>query len=333
MATPPMSNLPPLLLGFATGVGMLQLQAALPRWPLGIVVVALCALVGAARATPRQPRACAIPGRLLLTGAAALALGFGWAGWRAAERMADALPPDWEGVDVVVVGVVDDLPQASDRGVRFTLAVESTPTPDAVVPRRLGLAWYAQRPKGESPEPVPDVAAGERWRLTVRLKRPHGSANPHGFDVEAWLLESNLRATGYVRRDAANQRIDAFAGRPADVVQRARAAVRDRIRAALPESPVAGVLVALVIGDQRSISEAQWQVFNRTGVTHLVSISGLHVTVFAALAGALAHALVRRSVALTTFVPHGAWRRPSASSRRSHTSCSPARRCRRSVRC
>ena len=303
MATPPMSNLPLLLLGFATGVGVLQLQAALPRWPVGIMAAALFALVVATRAARSLPRACAIPGRLLLTAAAALLLGFGWAGWRATERMADALPPQWEGVDVVVVGVVDDLPQASDRGVRFTLAVESTSTPDAVVPRRLGIAWYAQWQKGGSPDPVPDVAAGERWRVTVRLKRPHGSANPHGFDVEAWLLENNLRATGYVRRDPTNGRLDAFAGRPADFVQRARAAVRDRIRAALPDSPAAGVLVALAIGDQRSISEAQWQVFNRTGITHLVSISGLHVTVFAALAGALAQALARRSVALTTRIP------------------------------
>jgi competence protein ComEC len=46
-------------------------------------------------------------------------------------------------------------------------------------------------------------------------------------------------------------------------------------------------------------TEAQWRVFNRTGVTHLVSISGLHVTVFALLAGALAFALARRSVRLT----------------------------------
>ena len=226
MATPPMSNLPLLLLGFATGVGVLQLQAALPRWPFGIMAAALFALVVATRAARRSaarlrdPRPAAADRR---RGALArLRLG----GWRATERMADALPPQWEGVDVVVVGVVDDLPQASDRGVRFTLAVESTSTPDAVVPRRLGLAWYAQWQKGGSPDPVPDVAAGERWRLTVRLKRPHGNANPHGFDVEAWLLENNLRATGYVRRDPtqrAPRRLRGPTGRLRPARPRARA--------------------------------------------------------------------------------------------------------------
>ena len=62
----------------------------------------------------------------------------------------------------------------------------------------------------------PAIAAGERWQLVVRLKRPHGTVNPHGFDVEAWLLENGIRATGYVRADERNRRLDAFAGRAAD---------------------------------------------------------------------------------------------------------------------
>ena len=79
---------------------------------------------------------------------------------------------------------------------------------------------------------MPDIAAGERWRLIVRLKRPHGTVNPHGFDVEAWLLESGLRATGYVR-STTGTRLDPFAGRGSDYVQRARERVRARILAAL----------------------------------------------------------------------------------------------------
>ncbi len=150
---------------------------------------------------------------------------------------------------------------------------------------------------------MPERAAGERWRLDVRLKRPHGTVNPHGFDVEAWLLENGLRATGYVRDDVRNARIDAFAGRPGDYVERARTAVRDRIVAALGDAPYAGVVVALAIGEERAIPDAQWRVFSRTGITHLISISGLHVTVFAALAGGLGFALARRSVRLTSRLP------------------------------
>src|SRR5262249_42002931 len=144
---------------------------------------------------------------------------------------------------------------------------------------------------------------GERWHLTVRLKRPHGTINPHGFDLEAWLLENELGATGYVRAEGANAMLDAFAARPTDYVQRLRESIRDRILRVLERRPYAGVIAALAIGDERAIPAEQWRVFNRTGIGHLISISGLHVTFFATLIGALVFWLWRRGHALTLALP------------------------------
>jgi competence protein ComEC len=138
-----------------------------------------------------------------------------------------------------------------------------------------------------TPQPAPEVLPGERWHLTVRLQRPHGNANPGGFDYEAWLLEQGVRATGYVRQDARNGRLDGFVAGPGAVVGRARAFLRERIGRALDGKEYAAVIVALVIGDQRGIDQSDWQVFNRTGIGHLISISGLHITMIAGL-GALA---------------------------------------------
>ena len=135
---------------------------------------------------------------------AAVLAGFGYAAWRAEMRMADALPPEWEGADITVLGVVDDLPRVSDRGYRFALRVDEVETPHAQVPRRLSLAWHARTVDGATTVDVPALHAGERWRLEVRLRRPHGTVNRGGFDLEAWLLERNLRATGYVRPDGGN---------------------------------------------------------------------------------------------------------------------------------
>jgi competence protein ComEC len=64
-----------------------------------------------------------------------------------------------------------------------------------------------------------------------------------------------------------------------------RATIRERIMHTLGDAPYAGVISALVIGDQRGIPHEQWRAFTRTGVNHLLSISGLHVTMIAALAG------------------------------------------------
>ena len=66
--------------------------------------------------------------------------------------------------------------------------------------------------------------------------------------------------------------IDAFAFRWMDRVDRLREAIRNRILAVLYGQPYAGVLVALTIGDQRSVPQDQWALYNRTGVSHLLSI-------------------------------------------------------------
>ena len=107
--------------------------------------------------------------------------------------------------------------------------------------------------------------------LVVRLQRPHGNANPYGFDYEAWLLEQGVRATGYVRpAGARNRRLDAFVPRASHVVERSRAALRRHILHQLEGKRYAGVIVALVIGDQRSIPQSDWDVFNRMRTWSLV---------------------------------------------------------------
>jgi competence protein ComEC len=78
------------------------------------------------------------------------------------------------------------------------------------------------------------------------------------------------------------------------VIDTARGWLRDRVYQALPDAPYAGVIAALVMGDQRGISQADWNVFNRTGIGHLMAISGLHITMLAALCGGLASWLWRR---------------------------------------
>lgn len=297
------------LIAFACGVAWLQTCAALPAHPAWIAGAGASGLALAIIARARIPGSAA----LLLAIVAAGGAGFGYAAWRAETRLEQELPPAWEGEDIDIVGVVADLPAVSAQGTRFAFAVERVRTPRAVVPSTLSLAWFvpqrssqrdaAARGPADADDEVPAIHAGERWYLTVRLKRPHGTVNPGGFDLEAWLLQQGIRATGYVHPEGTNARRDYFAGRPGDYVQRARELIRTRILAALPDARYAGVIVALAIGDQRAIPEAQWTVFNRTGISHLVSISGLHVTVFAAFAGGIAYALARRSTRLTARMP------------------------------
>ena len=228
---------------------------------------------------------------------AAFAAGFSWAAWRAEWRLADSLPMTAEARDVRVTGVIDGLPQRLEGAWRFVLAVESA---DTHVPARIQLGWYAFRGRGDVPA---ELRPGERHELIVRLKRPHGFSNPGGFDYEAWLLERGIRATGYVREDERNRRVDDFVPGFMNAVHRARDELRRRFDATLGERPYAGILTALAIGDQRAITQTQWEVFRRTAVGHLVAISGLHVSLVALAVGGLAGWLWRRVPRLVLRVP------------------------------
>jgi len=271
------------LLAFAAGVLLLQLQPALPA--AGWVGLAVVSLVVFARG-----RTFSVP--------AALLLGFCWALGLAHLRLADRLAPELEGRDIAVVGIVTSLPALGERSVRFEFEPESA---DAPLPKKILLSWF----RAPIYEPAPEALAspvhpGERWRFVVRLRRPHGSVNPHGFDYEAWLLERGIGATGYLRGKGV-----LLGSRKGflDRVEGIRERVRDRFKQVLGETPASGILAALSVGDQRSISAEEWRLFNRTGVTHLMSISGLHVTLVSGLFAWLAGALWRRSARLLLLLP------------------------------
>ena len=124
--------------------------------------------------------------------------------------------------------------------------------------------------------------------MTVRLKAPHGNSNPHGFDYELWLWEQGMQATGYVRagpRDAPP--LQAFQQLAPSGRARPPVGARRDLSRASTTGKLAGVLAALVVGDQNAIERADWDVFRATGVAHLMCISGLHITMFAWLAALL----------------------------------------------
>jgi competence protein ComEC len=287
-------------LGFALGVCLLQQQPALPG-PGALSLLCALASFGAVGFIKRVPPIAAGMAAFI----AFAALGFVWAASLAHWRLADRLDPELEGRDVVVTGVVASLPQAFERGVRFDFDVES---PESRVPRHVSLSSYGGFAADNAEGALP-VRPGERWRFGIRLRRPHGSLNPHGFDYEAWLLERGIRATGYVRTPGRSgegvkpERLEALVPRMPYLIDRFREGVRNRILAALPEHPYAGVLIALAIGDQRAIDSGQWQLFARTGVSHLMSISGLHVTMIAGLFAALVSFGWRKSERLALALP------------------------------
>ena len=176
------------------------------------------------------------------------------------------LDPALEGRDLILTGRIEDIPVRRALGMRFDFLVDSPASQG--LPKRLRLSWYG----------APELKAGERWQLKVRLKRPHGFANPGSSDYERTLFSHGIGALGYVRAGGKNLRLAEAWG-----LARWRQELADLLEIQLSGSPYRGIVKALGVGVQEGISEEQWEVLRRTGTAHLVAISGLHIGMVAGL--------------------------------------------------
>lgn len=130
--------------------------------------------------------------------------------------------------------------------------------------KRVRLSWY---------RPAQAVHPGEVWRLSVKLKRPHGFANPGLFDYSAWLAQQGIGATGYVNVTELARRVET----PQWSLNRWRAELLQQLAIALPDHPQFPIIAALALGDRNAINDGQWQVIRDSGTSHLLAISGLHI--------------------------------------------------------
>ena len=228
----------------------------------------------------------------------AFAAGLLYATAAATYRLSDTLDPDNEDKVTRVVLRVAELPRLGPESRLFVAEVLSS-IPEGV-PARIQVRWnsgeysgpYGPR-AGKPPAEFPDIVPGQVWRMALVLRNPHGARNPHGFDYEGHVFAQGIRATGTVRGTPVLLDDEPWAGLSV-AAQRARHIVREAMLPHIDDLRWGGVLLALAIGDQASVAPGDWLTFNRSGLTHLVSISGSHVTMIAALAGLMVNWLWRR---------------------------------------
>ena len=297
-----------LLLAWVLGMALQMQQRAL--WPAAdyaaLASLSIFILIAAQAAFTRKNSKNTLKTALQVLALAALA--FAYTGWRAGQKMQADLAPALYRQDVQITGQVLDLPQRIGADSRFLFAPESAQFQGQSVslPPRLQLSWYANQ--GLPALPAAGLVAGQRWQFTARLKPVHGSLNPHGFDYELWAFERDIRASGYVRS------ADLLAPAPqgwqqiwppnwGSSLSGLRAASRDAVFARVADGRQAAVLAALLMGEQSVIERSDWELFRATGVAHLMSISGLHITLFAWAAALLISSLWRRSLRLIYAYP------------------------------
>lgn len=209
---------------------------------------------------------------------------------RVEHRLADRLTPDNENKVSRVVLRISGLPKLSPDSRQFEAEVLSS-RPEGV-PTRITVTWNAPGYSGvygasrAKAVEFPDLIPGQVWRMALTLRSPSGARNPSAFDYEAYVFGHGTRALGSVRGQPKWVRDDGWVGISGSA-QRARHYVRDAMLPHLEGRRYGAVLLALTIGDQASVGAEDWTIFNKSGITHLVSISGSHITMIAAVGGLL----------------------------------------------
>jgi len=252
-------------IAFSLGIALCGLAPQLPSRTLLLLLFSLALLL---HCWPR------------LRQLAAFLLGCCWLSYQGAQGLEQRWPTALENRDVWVRGTIWNLPQQTERTLRFQFRIEQVCqtaelqdcdfSRHPIVKRKVLLNLY---------QPLPMVP-GQQWQLQVRLRRPHGFANPGGFDYEAWLLAQGLGASGYVREHAEN-RLLAEAGLSRSFEALRQALARGIDSAADAELRYPHLIRALTIGDYYGINETEWELFRHSGTSHLIVISGLHVALVA----------------------------------------------------
>ena len=118
---------------------------------------------------------------------------------------------------------------------------------------------------------------GDRVRFWIRPQAPRDSGNPGGFDYATYLARQEIYAIGHLDGD---HEIELVARKPAPVraaIESLRREIRRYIDQHVPADNGA-LMKALVVGDMGAVTKEMRNEFTAAGVNHVLSISGLHVS-------------------------------------------------------
>ena len=130
-------------------------------------------------------------------------------------------------------------------------------------------------------EKVDTFKYGDFLRTEAKLRTPKGYKNPGAFDYARFLRLKGIRLQGFIDDPSSMVLIRENQG---SVFRQRIEAFRDRLKQIIRHAsppPESGILEALIVGERGGIPRDIQETFNRTGTAHILSISGLHISIIA----------------------------------------------------
>lgn len=178
------------------------------------------------------------------------------------------------GAPLNIEGVTEQRPEAKDKGSRFLLRVERIYVGGNYAPMTGRLIIYTGEGKAA-------VLSGDRVRFIARIQRPRNYGIPGEFDYPRFLAHKGVFASAFLQKSDDVIVVKSGVDYP---IQRMMDRIAVEIGAFISANTQASegnILRALLLGDRGYVSRDIEEVYARTGVNHILSISGFHVGVIA----------------------------------------------------
>ncbi|WP_339767285.1 DNA internalization-related competence protein ComEC/Rec2 [uncultured Paraglaciecola sp.] len=152
----------------------------------------------------------------------------------------------------------------TEKSTRFNLDISNIDERILIPKRRIRVSWT---------KPLWPIKQGHVVQLWVKLKPPHGLANQGAFHYQQWLFSQEIVATGYVKANKNNSLLESSVS------------LRQRLLDQIMATHLTTVpwIAALALGHRGLLTPDDWLLVQRTGIAHLIAISGLHLALVASL--------------------------------------------------
>ncbi len=254
----------PILLSFCGGS---FLSWFLPTWHCYVWVVLLVIVVMAVW--------CFECYRLILLMLLSVLFSIGWAQYAVYRLQPFDLSPYTLHKKIIVEGQVANLPHYKKYGVSFILNIKKISQRVLAAkskPVLVRLNWYGR---------YPWFMVGDTLRVVVHVKSLRDIHHRQGFDYRHWLFLQGISAAGYVIPHA--KYVLRHRHNVHSLVLKMREYLLEQIRWSDINPQLSAILAALTVGARSLMQQSQWQIFQLTGTSHLIAISGLHVGLVASV--------------------------------------------------
>jgi len=196
-------------------------------------------------------------------------LGLSWSGYYCNKILAWHLPQEMVNKEVNIKGIIIGEVIHKNKNMKTTIQLANVGGADlrGSTPK-IEVSWY---------KPTQIIKTGDKVEAIVKLKPIHSFSNPGGMDEEKFYFLKGIRAKGSLKH------LISAESHHKHPIMAFRMKISRQLKTLFPNEPFVPVISALTIGVKSDLAYDLRDVFQKTGTSHLLAISGLHIGLLATL--------------------------------------------------